>query len=364
MYKTKITNHQVFALTAAFSCGSAALAISAVAAGFAKQDSWISMIISMIIGFFELWLVCFFWKHYPSMTYVEMMNKIFGKIIGNIIAVGFVFFCLLSDSQIVCYMGDFMTIHVTTETPPYVVNMFFVIVIAIALLYGLEATARSYEILIYFASVLFILSMVLVLPNARIDNLFPMFEKGITPILQGVTLLVSFLVFPIIILLMVFPANADNTKKAKKSFIKGYLWGEILIFISIIISILVLGSTITADSEYPVYILAKEISLGTIFTRFEFVVATVWIITLLARGILYFYGGVIGLAQLLKLEDHKKIILPLGFIILTMSRVVYTDVIYKSTWDTFVWPLFAATFGLILPVIMVIGFCIKKLFCH
>lgn len=73
-----------------------------------------------------------------------------------------------------------------------------------------------------------------------------------------------------------------------------------------------------------------------------------------------FYAGIISIAQLLKLKDHKKIILPLGLIIVVMSGIVYTDDIYKSTWDTFVWPPFVATFGLILPIVMVTGFYIKK----
>ncbi|ADK16931.1 Spore germination protein YndE [Clostridium ljungdahlii DSM 13528] len=360
MDKIKITNHQLFALTASFACGSGPLVISASITSLAGQDAWISMLLTVVFGPLELWLICFLWSHYPGMTYVQMINKTFGKYIGSIITVGFAFFCLLTDSEVIHYIGDFMTIQEMHQTPAYLINTIFFIVIAIALLYGLEVIARSYEILTCFASLLFILSMILVLPNARIENLQPVFEKGIIPILEGSILLNSFFTFPVIILLMIFPTNADNTTKARKSFIKGYLWGGFLIFISILVSILVLGSTITADSQYPVYILAKEINVGVIFTRLEFIVAAVWIITLLSRAIIYFYAGIISIAQLLKLKDHKKIILPLGLIIVVMSGIVYTDDIYKSTWDTFVWPPFVATFGLILPIVMVTGFYIKK----
>jgi spore germination protein KB len=364
MDKIKITNHQLFALTASFTCGSGFLAISASVANLSKRDSWFSALLTMVFGLLEMWLICFLWGHYPGETYVEMIKQIFGKYIGSIIASGFVFFCLLSESQIICYIGDFITTQAMTETPFYLINIVFFTTVAIALLYGLEAIVRSYEIFIYFVSFLFILSMIFVLPSARIENLQPVLEKGITPILKGLTFLSTYLTFPVIILLMIFPTNADNTMGAKKSFIKGYLWGGSLIFISILVSTLVLGSAITAGSQYPVYILAKEINVGVLFTRVEFITAAIWIITLLARGILYFYAGLIGFAQLLKLKDHKKIILPLGLILLVMSGVVYPDVIYKSVWDDFVWLPFVSTFGLILPIVLVIGFYIKNRYQH
>lgn len=361
MNKIKITDHQVFALTSCFTCGSAILVISATIASFAKQDAWIAMLVTLTFGLFEIWIVCFLWSSYPNMTYIEMIKEILGKWVGNIISIYFIFFCLLVDSQICWYIGNFVTIQSMPQTPAYAINILFFTTVSIALLYGLESIARSYEVFVYFISFLFILSIILVSPNAKIENLQPVLEGGIIPVLKASILSSSFLIFPIIILLMVFPVNANYTKKAKKAFIKGYLWGGSLVFLSIIFPILVLGTTITASSQYPVYILAKEINLGTVFTRLEFIVAAVWIITLLTRGIFYFYAAVIGLAQLLKLKDYKKIIIPLWLIVVVISGDVFTDVINQSDWDTLTWPPFAATFGVIIPIIMIIGFCVRRL---
>lgn len=294
------------------------------------------------------------------MTFVDMLKQVFGKWIGSIISYVFVLFCLLSASQVLWYVGNFINIQAMPETPGYFINMVFLAAVVIAILYGLEVIARSYEIFIYLISLLFIVSMILVLPNAKIDNLLPVFEKGFTPILKGAFFLSTYLVFPTVLLLMVFPAHANNTIKARRSFVKGYLWGGFLVFISIFVSILVLGSHITASSQFPVYLLAKEISLGVIFTRLEFIVAGVWIVTLLSKEILYFYAGIKGLSQLLGLKDHKKIILPLGLIILVISGVAYPDIDYQISWDTFVWPAYAATFDVVLPLALLIGFYIKK----
>jgi spore germination protein KB len=202
--------------------------------------------------------------------------------------------------------------------------------------------------------------MLLVLPHAKIENLLPVFEEGVVPVLKGSILLSSFLIFPVVLMLMIFPVLADNTIRAKKSFIKGYLWGGGLVFISVLFSIMVLGSTIASASQYPVFILAKEINVRDIFSRLEFIVAAVWIIMLLTRGIIYFYGAVTGISLLLGLKKHETIILPLGLIIMVMSGMVYSDVIYQSDWDTLIWPPFAGTFGIVIPIILYIVFLIKK----
>lgn len=362
MNKIKITNHQLFALTACFTCGSSAIAISASVAALAKNDSWISSILSTLFGLLVLWMLCILWRNNKGMTFIEILKSIFGKYLGTAVSIYFIFFCLIADSQIVYYIGQFMTTEVTTETPSFVINAVFIIVIVIALLYGIETIARSYEILFYFVSFLFASFMILVLPNVKIKNLEPVFEGGVVPVLKGSLLLSSFLIFPFIILLMILPKNANNTKEARKSFINGYLWGSAIIFISTLFSILVLGSEITSSCQFPVYMLGKEINIGTILTRLEFVTAAVWFTTILLRGIFYFYAALVGLVQLLKINDYKKLIIPLGFIIVVMSEVVYPDVIYKSQWDTFTWVPFAATFGLILPILMIIVSKIKELY--
>lgn len=361
MNNTKITSHQLFALTTNCMCGSSIIIISAGIAGIAKQDAWMSALLAPIFGLIEIWMITFLGSLFPNMTYVEIILQVLGKWIGWIVAAGFVCLCIITVPELPWYLGNFITIQTMPETPEYVINAVIVIAIVIAVLYGIETIARASEIFMYFVSFMFIVAMILVLPNAKIEHILPMFDKGISPILRGSFLLSSFLTFPSILLLMVYPANVDNILEAKKSLYRGYLWAGFLIFVSTIVSILVLGSKINSNSQYPIYLLAKEINLAIIFTRLEFIIAGIWIVTLFTRGIMYFYSSVIGISQLLRLKDHKKIVLPLGLITLVMSEVVFPDSIYEANWDTFIWPQYIITFGFILPIVLILVVLIKKL---
>jgi spore germination protein KB len=68
---------------------------------------------------------------------------------------------------------------------------------------------------------------------------------------------------------MVFPANMENLKKAKKAMFTGYFLGIITLSFAIMFCILVLGSTVTANLRFPLFTVTKEINVGTIFSRVE-----------------------------------------------------------------------------------------------
>ena len=135
--------------------------------------------------------------------------------------------------------------------------------------------------------------------------------------------------------------------------------GELVNFICTIMAIVVLGSTITSRSMYPTYLMAKEISVG-IITRIEGVVSFSWILTEFIRAILYFYAGTIGLCQLFKIKNHKRLVLPLGLLILVFSGVVYPTAAYQAKWDTTTWVVSIIIFGAILPILIQIITKIKK----
>lgn len=360
MDNIKITNNQLFSLTANGAVGGSVLVISAVIASVARQDAWIVALLTPVFGIPVIWIYWFLGNQYSGMTFIGIIKKIFGKWIGLSVAAAFVFFCFTTASRVVWYVSNFVRTQAMPETPIYVIDLLFLTAIVIAVLYGIETIARASELFIYFASLLFFSAMALVLPNARIENLQPVFEKGIIPVLKGSVFLSCFITFPSITLMMIYPVNINNISEAKKPLLKGYLWASFMVFVTILMSILVLGSAITAKYQYPTYLLVKEINVGTIFTRLEFLIIASWIVTELVIGILFFYAGVAGLSELLKLKDHKVIVMPLGLIILVMSEVAFPDLLYEKNWNSLIWPPYVITYGLILPVLLILVFFIKK----
>lgn len=358
--KIKITSHQLGSLVAIHTCGTTIIVVSASLASLAKQDAWISALAAIVIGLSFVWMYGYLGSLYPNMTYIEIIKAVLGKWIGQIVAINFVFLSFVVVPQVVYYLFAFISMQYLPETPPYVISFIYVLTLCIAMLYGLEAIVRSAEIFIYGISALFILTMLLVSPNININNLFPILEKGIVPVSRGTLYLSAFITWPLINLMMVYPKNIININEARKSIFIGYLWGALLTFISVIMSILVLGSTIASQTAYPTYLLAKEVNVGTILTRFEAIVVAVWIVSLFYRGLMYFYILVIGSSQLIGLKDYRKIVIPYGLIVLVLSNVIYRDTMQKEAYLSTTWVLYSMTFSVVLPVVLLLVTAFKR----
>lgn len=361
MNKTKISDNQLFALAANFTIGTTVIAVSSGVAGLARQDAWISAIIAPLIGIPFILMYYYLSFLNPDKTLVDITINVFGKKIGWIISAFFVLFvCFMDAGQIIAYIGNFVQTEYMTETPLYAFNVLLTIALGIGLLYGLESIARSAEVFVLPITVLIILAMLMEIPNVQPNNLLPIFEKGITPTLKGTLYLSSYMTLPFIVLNMVYPSCKNLTSKSRNALIFGYIWGAIINFICTIMAILVLGSTITSASLFPTYLMAKEISVG-IIDRIEGIISFSWIVTEFIKILLYLYTGVIGFSQLLGIKDYKKIVLPLMFIILIFSGVVYPNAAYQTAWDSTTWVPFIGTFGFVLPSILLCVILIKKL---
>lgn len=360
MDKTIITNNQLLSLVANATIGGSVLVITSLITSIAKQDAWITVLVTIVFGMPVIWVYWFLGSQYPNMTFIEILKKIFGKWIGLIVAGSFVYLCLTVSYQLPWYIGNFMNAQAMPETPAYVINTVFIIGMIIGVFYGIETIARASELFLYIASIFTILAMLLVSPNASFENLQPFFEKGIIPNLKGSVFMLGINTFPLIPLMMIYPNNTKNISEAKKSLFKGYLWAGLMMFIVTFMSILVMGSGITSITKFPMYLLAKEINIGNIFSRLEFLISASWIITLFMLSILFFYAGVIGFSQLFGLKEHKRIVVPLGLILTVMSGVVFPTAQYEVKWVSFAWTPYITTFGLIIPMLLVLVFWIKK----
>ncbi len=357
---TKISDHQLFSLAAICTIGTTLLSVASGTAALANRDAWISAIISPVIGLGFIWTYYYLGKLYPGKTLIEIFNSAFGKWLGWIISAYFVIFvCCLDAAQLMFYTGDFAQMEYMTETPIFAFRLLLTLAIGIGMLYGLEAIARSTEVFVITITVLIGLAILMSLPNIKPENLLPVLEKGIAPPLKGALYLSSYMTWPFVILLMIYPASTNHTKKTRNALFLGYIFGSVMSFVCTIMSIMVLGSKITAQSQFPIYLLAKEINLG-IINRIEGITALSWLLSSFTKTLLYFYAGTIGFCQLFKIKDYRKIVFPLGLVILVFSGVVYPDAAYEAKWDTTTWIPFIGTFGAILPIIIIVITKIKK----
>lgn len=318
----------------------------------AKQDAWIAVLFGIIFSLFLVWLYNSLGSLFPNMTIVQYSQKLLGKWLGKLLSFFFIIFAFLNAAMLLWFVGDFIATQILIETPIEAINTLFMIIIIMAARLGLETFSRAAEVMFPFVIIFFILLILLIIKDIEVLNMLPILENGIKPIIRGALLFTSYSSVTLIILLMIFPSNIDKQIYAKKAFLKGNLIAGLIIFIITDLCILVLGYDLTARNTFSVYILAKKINVSDFLERVEVVIAVSWIITIFYKILFYFYGSVLGLAQILNLKDYSPLTLPLGMILIVLSLVVYPNSTYAQTWNRTIWIPFSFTFGLFFPLIL------------
>jgi spore germination protein KB len=358
--KIIISNYQLLLLTAVFVSGASSLIIPNLVASVAGRDLWLSIISAAIVGLLVVWVNIHLAELHPGKSFVEFTMQLLGKWIGGVVAVSLIIIELLAGTDVIWYVGDFFTTVYMTGSSRYYIHILFIAVLVIAVLYGLEVVARAAEVLFVLIFPLYILALLLLIPEYKIDNLLPIAENGAAPIVAGMFPLMNNAVFPIICLSMIFTTNIKNIKAAKKSIFKGYFWGMFELFAGMTVCVLVVGGTLTGKLRYSLFTVTKEINVGVIFSRLEALIVIVWLVASFFAVYIYIYAGILGLSQVLKLKDYKKIVIPLLLIVTVYSGIVYENVPYQLNFDTVVRTPAAVTFGFVLPLVLLIVSLIRK----
>ncbi|MEK3886186.1 GerAB/ArcD/ProY family transporter [Bacillus sp. FSL K6-3431] len=360
MKNVKISPRQFGILVIFYSIGTAILITPSELATIAKQDAWIASILGVGLALLLVMLYTTLGNRFMDKTFVEINEILLGKWLGKLVSLTFVFFSLIGAAILLIIMGYFVTTQIMPVTPIAAIHILFVTIVVMAVRLGIETTARAAEILFPLFVLLFIMFAVLISPQIDFQKLQPVLETGIKPIIHATISFTSIISLSPIILLMIFPVSVNQPKQAQKAFFIGTFFGGIFLIITIALTILVLGVDQTERHIYPSYAVAKKINVGNFLQRIEAIMAIMWIITIYFRLVMYFYVTVLGLSQILNLKDYRPLTLPLGIILVVLSLIIYPNIIYAAKWTKETWLPYASTYGLVLPVLLLVVAKLRK----
>ena len=360
MVHEKINARQFTWLVSLYIIGSSILIIPSGLAAEAKQDAWIAAILSVSIGILLVFFYGVFIKKFPDKTIVEVTEEVVGKWIGKVVSFSFFSFVFLLAALVLRNIGDFFTTQILIETPLEVIFAIFILVVIMGAGLGIETIARACEIFFPWIFFLLFLLIVLLIPEMKFANIKPFFDEGFKPIIRASIPFIGLPFLELIAFLMIHP-SVNQSKSVSNAFLKGTLLGGIVLFVVILSTILVLGSDFTSRNTYPTYILAKIISIGQIVERIEVIVAIVWMLSIYFKLVLLFYVSSLGLSQVLNIKDYRPLLFPLGLVMIVLSLISYPDIIYMQVFVTEIWTIYASSFGLVLPILMLLIAKIRKI---
>ena len=344
MEKTRISSIQLFMLLSGFLFGSTV--ILAPAAG-AKKDAWLAMIIGGAGGGLLMLVYAAIASLNPSKTLVDILREKMGYVIGNILAVLYIWYFIHLASLGFRDFGEFICTVTFPETPITVVIGFFALAFVYGVNGGVEVMGRMSELLVPVVPVVaFIISLSLITVS-DFTAFLPILENGMPPVLNAAFSYITFPFGETVAFLMLFP-HLNRKEKLKKTVIVSAIAATVLSIIIFFRDISVLGSELMSRATFISHLTAL------LFPGFN-VDPLLDINLLIGGGVkssVCVYAATRALSQVAGIEDFSKLTSAVTTFCVVLSVWEYNNVLEILDWTEKVWPYYAIPFQIIIPLIL------------
>lgn len=322
-----------------------------------KQDAWFTLITGFLLCLLFIWMYVYILNKYPGKNWIEIIELVFGQIIGKIISLLYLFFFIMVSALNLNNVSDFVCIHLMPETPEIVFSFLMVFLCAFIVFYGVETIVRYGMVFFILWIIGLAIATTLSAFNMNLNNFLPMLSFPLNTYIRG-TLTASTMPFLSIFVLTMIAPYTDNKKLIGKAFFMGAFLGFIPLLVMTLRDIAVLGS-MSAVIELPSFETLRQINVVELFSRMEVLFAILRLMMMFFKIGIIVYAACLCGAQLFGVKSYKFLILILSAIILMTASILFDSPIEEMAWGSTTAPIFNAFFEMLLPLIMLITIKVK-----
>ena len=284
------------------------------------------------------------------MDLFDIFEICYGKIIGKIMIILYIWFVFFFTSDILVNYGQFIWVTSLAETPMNVIVLAFAVTCFLGIRSRIEVIGRYSEIFLIVPLITLIIVSFLLYPKMDIDNLRPVLYDGMKPVFKGAFSVFTFPLAQTVIFTMFF-SNFKNKKSPYKVYIFGLLIGTAYITINSLNNVLALGINNVVLSYYPTYYAVSEIDVGKILQRLEVLSAMTFVIGGFVKVCALSICTCKGFAKLFNIKDYGIIAIPVYLMIINLSIFQYDNIMHYFEFNEQIWPYYHFPFYVIIPVV-------------
>lgn len=317
----------------------------------AMKDAWLAVLLAGSISCAMAWLYVSLSLRFPNLSLVGFSKLLLGRWLGGLIGLLFLFYALYLGALTLRDFGDFMLSTILAGTPLAVPVVMVMLLAVYAARHGLETLARTGQVLAAIAVLQILTTSVMVLNQARPDNLLPVMEHGLAPILRGAVTLTVVPFGEMFLFLLLFQ-NVRPTKRIRRSTLSAMALSTLLLTGVTILDIAVLGPEGVATDWFPSLGTVRTIDIADFLTRLDAVVITTWMATGFVKIAVCLLIAARGLGEWTGLNEYRPLVLPLGTLMAGIAMVGYENVSHMARFIHEVWPVFSLPFQVMVPLVL------------
>lgn len=293
---------------------------------YAKQDGLISIILGTILGFIPLAIYLKIINTQPELNIFEKIEYKFknAKIINLILVIGIAFFTATNYNNLI----DFISSQYLSKTPQIIIALSFLPAIIYILNKGTTIIGRTVFILLIISIALVLLTILGLIWQIKIDNIFPILENGIKEPLICSLIYIAYNITPLFLLTVIPKNEILDKEKLNKRIIITYIISNIIILLIFFLTLSILGTNLANLYQYPEYDVLKKVSLIGFIERTESTISLRWtfyVFTITVLGILFISKYIIHTFKIKNEKTNKKIIIIISTIIVIWGKLIFQN---------------------------------------
>ena len=344
MPKNNISKYQFTCIVALFLFGSSVLIPPGPAA---KQEAWLVLILASFWSVGLFYIYSSLSKLFPGDTIIEYLPKVYGDIIGKLIALIYIASFILLSAEVTRNLVDFLT-TLMSETPMFAISIPLLAAGSYLLKKDLDTISKFIEFFFPIVISLYLLATLALIPYMNPYNLLPFFSTDFfTNVTHGFIQASGWPFGEIITLTMIFPF-LKNKKEIQSGATQAVIVVGLLFIMVSFRNRTVLGEAISTTT-YPSL---NAIDMVTIpgLGSIVYLMFIGQISSLFIKVVISYYAATKGIAQLIGSKNYKVFIFPLLIILICLSQSVYDNISDTAHFGLDIYPYYLFLLSFVIPI--------------
>jgi len=317
---------------------------------FVKQDSWLAVILAFFPGLLVIYSYLYIINNSPH-PFPQMLETYLGKIPGKVMGLIYIFVFILSSSIILRTFISFAESNVLPGIPISIMVFFMLLPSFYTIRSGLTVFARVTELVMIIAFPIVLLLLLSGTQDINLKNLCPVLNHSFPSLALASLQVLWFTGSLMFILTLAYYSN--NRAKIANVVYKVLLAFIIFVTISVLIPLVNLGATLSAETPFPLFSLSRAVNIGGFIRNIEVFFISIYILGIFVPITQHCLMACISCQMVFNLKDYRFLAAPISIITGFLSVLIVPNIsMLFITLKTFI-PLFFIFFYILLPMLLI-----------
>jgi len=321
-----------------------------------KQDaginSWLSVLISYIIGLIPLLLTIYISNYKKDLKLHQKINNLFGNIFGTIINIIISLILIVLGITLLYNINNFILSQFLYRTPFIISCTLFMLLVLYTTNKGITVISKMSFLLLILNIALYSINIGSLVSSIDINNFYPLLKINTQNILPSAIKIAAINYLPLLTILTIPKNKITVPKHYNKTLIISYIIGALISFGLVITTFGVLGIDLITVFEYSEYIVLRKVKLLGFLERIENIISLQWIIGTYIYLSIIIYTISISI-PFKSVKKHKYINLIISITLIALTMIIFKDNTIFDKYINNIFPYIISIFSLIYIIISI-----------